>query len=153
MKTRKATKKDLEKLVYLSEKMTEFHSSFDPYYDIYTKYEDIRKFFEEQLNKKNFLYVVTENDKKEIVAFASAKIISIPKTRAPKIGVLVENFVLKEYRGKGVGLGQLGYRMKWFKNNKVKYVEMTVDARNKKALSLWKKQGFENYQIKLKKTL
>ena len=153
MKTRKATEKDLNKLVFLSKKMTEFHSDIDPYYDIYTKYENEEEFFTDQLKKKNFLYIVTENEKREIVAFASAKIISIPKTRAPKIGVLIENFVLKEYRGKGIGLAHLNYRMEWFKKNKVKYVEMTVDARNKKALSLWKKQGFENYQIKLKKNL
>lgn len=153
MKTRKATKKDLEAILELSDLMMKFHTSLDPYYDIYTKYEDSREYYKAQLDKKDTLYVVTENENKEIVAFASAYIISMPKTRAPKIGVLVTNFVKKAYRNKGVGTEQFNYRMNWFKKHGVKYVEMNVDARNKNVLALWKKFGFKNYQVKLKMDL
>jgi len=150
MKTRKATKKDLEAILALSDLMVKFHTNFDPYYAIYTKYEDPKEFYKKQLAKKNTLYVVTENDKKEIVAFASAYIISIPKAKAPSIGVLVANFVKEKYRGMGIGTKQFTYRIDWLKRHHVKYVEMNVDARNKKALALWKKYGFKDYQVKLK---
>lgn len=153
MKTRKATKKDLEAILELSSLMLKFHSKLDPYYDIYSKYEDHREYYKAQLEKKNTLYVVTENEDKEVVAFASAYIISMPKTKAPKIGVLVTNFVKDKYRGKGIGTEQLNYRMNWLKQHGVKYVELNVDARNKKALALWKKFGFKDYQIRLKMDL
>lgn len=153
MKTRKATKRDLGAILELSDLMMKFHTSLDPYYDIYTKYEDAREYYQAQLEKKGTLYIVTENENKEIIAFASAYIISIPKTKAPKIGVLVTNFVKKEYRGRGVGTEQLNFRMNWLKKHGVKYVELNVDARNKKAIQLWKKFGFKDYQLKLKMDL
>jgi len=153
MKTRKATKNDLEAILAISDLMLKFHSNFDPYYDIYTKHEDSREYYQKQLEKKDRLYIVTENEKGEIVAFASTYIISIPKTKAPKIGVLVTNFVKEDYRGKGIGTEQFKCRMDWLKQQNVKYVEMNVDANNKKALALWKKYGFKDYQVKLKMDL
>jgi ribosomal protein S18 acetylase RimI-like enzyme len=150
MKIRKATSKDLDAIVELSDLMLKFHSDFDPYYSIYSKYEDHKQYYSDQLKKKDALYVVAENDKKEIVGFASAYMVSMPKTKAPKIGTLVTNFVKKEYRGKGFGTAMFNFRMDWLKKNKVKHVEMRVDAHNKKALRLWRKYGFKDYQIGLK---
>ena len=152
LKIRKARKKDLESILCLGDKLVQFHNNFDPYYTVYSKYEDSREYYQEQLTKKDTLYVVAEVGG-NIVGFASCYIISIPKTKAPKIGVLVANFVQKEFRGKGVGTKLYNFRMNWFKKQKVSFVEMNVDARNKKALKLWKKFGFEDYQIKLKKKI
>lgn len=153
MKIRKATSNDLESVLELSELMMKLHISFDVYYDIYTKYEDARKYYKEQLAKRGLLYVVAEDENKKIVAFASAYTISIPRTKAPKIGILVTNFVKEEYRGRGIGTMLYEYRMNWFKQKNVKYVEMNVDVRNTKALKLWKKYGFKEYQVKLKMEL
>jgi ribosomal protein S18 acetylase RimI-like enzyme len=149
---RKATIKDLDSILELSDQLLQFHNQLDSYYTIYSKYEDHQEYYKDQLTKKGTLYIVAEKDK-QIVGFASAYIISIPKTRAPKIGVLVANFVKKEFRGKGIGSALYQFRMKWFNKQKVQFVEMNVDARNKKALKLWKKFGFEDYQVKLKKKI
>ena len=149
---RKATIKDLDSILELSDQLLQFHNQLDSYYTIYSKYEDHREYYQEQLTKKDTLYIVAEMDG-NIVGFASCYIISIPKTKAPKIGVLVANFVQKEFRGKGVGTKLYNFRMNWFKKQKVSFVEMNVDARNKKALKLWKKFCFEDYQIKLKKKI
>jgi len=153
MKTRKATLEDLDSVVTLSDMMVKFHADLDPYYAIYSKYEDAREYYKKQLTKEGTLFVVTENDDGEIVAYASAYIISIENTDAPKIGVLVANFVRDEFRGKGIGTAQHDFRMNWFKENGVTYAEMSVDARNAHALGLWKSKGFTEYQIKLKKEL
>ena len=153
MKIRKATKKDLDGILELAELMLDFHYGLDPYYKIYSKYEDPREFYSEHLQKKNVRYVVAEDSNGNLVGFASASITSIPRTKAPKIGTLIANFVRKEYRGKGIGTKLLKERMKWFKENNVKYVEMSVDVRNKKAIALWKKNGFKDCQVRLRKDL
>ncbi len=153
MKIRKATTRDLNSILELSNEMMKFHSNLDDYYEIYSKYEDHKEYYKEQLKKKDTLYVVAEDDTKNIVGFASCYIISIPKTKAPKIGVLVTNFVRKQFRGHRAGTSMLNFRIDWLKKQKVKFLEMNVDARNKSALKLWRKNGFVDYQIKLKKTL
>ncbi len=153
MQIRKATRNDLEGIVRLSEEMLDFHCSLDPYYGIYRAHEDSSEFYKGELQKKDRLYLVAENGNGGIVGFASASITSIPDTNAPSIGILITNFVSKPYRGKGIGTAFHEKRMAWFKEQNVKHVEMNVDARNVKALEIWKKIGFKEYQIKLKKDL
>lgn len=153
MKIKKATVKDLNDILELASLMLDFHYKMDPYYKIYEKYEDHREFYKSQLNKKNVQFLIAKNDEGEAVGFGQASIISMPKTRAPKIGKLISIFVKPEKRGKGAGRKIFENQMSWLKENKVKYIEMHVDARNKKALALWKKQGFKDYQINLKMDL
>lgn len=153
MNIRKATQDDLESIVWLSEEMLDFHCSLDPYYGIYRAYEDSTEFYKEELQEEHKLYLVAENEGGDIVGFASASITSMPDTDAPSIGILVTNFVSEPYRGKGVGTAFHEKRMTWFREHNVKHVEMSVDVRNTKALEMWKKSGFEEYQIKLKKDL
>jgi ribosomal protein S18 acetylase RimI-like enzyme len=153
MKIRKATKKDLDGILELADLMLDFHYKMDSYYKIYSKYENPREFYESHLKKKNVRYVVAENTDGELIGFASASVTSIPRTKAPKVGALITNFVKKEYRGKGIGTKLFKDQMKWLKENNVKHVEMSVDVRNKKAIILWKKYGFEDYQVRLRKDL
>lgn len=153
MKIRKAQKKDIEQILVLSSELLDFHYNFDKYYKVYEKYEDHREYYLGQLKKKGTLYLVAENEKKEIVAFASGYIISMGKSKAPKIGVLVANFVRKDSRKKGIGSALFTSLLDWFKKNNIKYIEMSVDSKNKKALNLWRKNGFKDYQVKLKKDL
>lgn len=40
MKIRKATKKDLDGILELADLMLTFHYKMDPYYKLYSKYED-----------------------------------------------------------------------------------------------------------------
>jgi len=49
IKIKKATVKDLDNILELSKLMMEFYHKIDPYYTIYSKYEDHREFYEGQL--------------------------------------------------------------------------------------------------------
>ncbi len=148
-----ASLEDLENVLHLSEKMLNFHINLDPYYGIYSKYEDHREYYSDQLKKEDVLYIIAKNEKNKIVGLASGYITEIPETEAPRIGNLVSNYVETEYQNQGIGSYLHNYRMKWFLENNVKFVEMNVDASNKKALDLWRKKGFKDYQIKLRKDL
>lgn len=149
LRFKKATIEDLSEVLKLSDKMLKFHNDLDPYYGIYSKYEDHGEYYREQLNKKNVLYLIVYNGNTAI-ALASASIVEMEGTDAPKIGHLVSNFVEDDYRGLGIGTRLLEYRMDWFRKNNVKHAEMSVDARNADALRLWQSKGFYPYQITLK---
>ncbi len=153
MKIRKANIKDLDGILELADLMLDYHYKMDKYYKIYSKYEDARKFYRDQIKDKKRHFMVAENEKKELVGFASGSIISIPKTKAPKIGNLIAIFVKKEYRRKKNGGELFEAMLKWLKDKNVKHVEMSVDARNKNGVNLWKKFGFQDYQLRLKMDL
>jgi len=153
IKIKKATIKDLDDIVGLAGLMLDFHESFDKYYTIYSKYEDHKEFYKNQLQKKNAQFLIAKDKNGEAVGFGQSSIISMPKTKAPKIGKLISIFVKPEYRDKKIGKVIFEQQMEWLKKNKVKYIEMHVDARNKKSLALWKKYGFKDYQINLKMDL
>ena len=153
IKIKKATAKDLDDVLKLAGLMLDFHNKIDSYYTIYSKYEDHKEFYEGQLKKKNVRFVLAKDEKGKPVGLGQASIISMPKTRAPKIGHLTSIFVKKEYRSKGIGKEIFKDIMSWFKKENVKYVELHVDARNKKGLKMWKKLGFKDYQINLKMEL
>ncbi len=140
----------MDAIVGLAGLMLDYHCEMDKYYGIYSKYEDARKFYKDQLKSKNRRFIVAENEKKELVGFASGTVISIPKTRAPKIGTLIAVFVRKEYRGEKIGEKLFKEMLKWFKSEKVKHIETSVDARNKRSVKLWKRFGFGDYQLRLR---
>lgn len=153
IKIRKANLKDLDGIVDLAGLMLDYHCKMDKYYGIYSKYEDMKKFYKDQLKSKDRRFIVAENEKKELVGFASGSIISMPKTKAPKIGTLIAVFVRKEYRGKRIGEKLFREMLKWFKREKVKHIETSVDARNRRSVKLWKKFGFNDYQLRLRMDL
>lgn len=153
IKIKKATVKDLDDILELAGLMLDFHHKLDKYYTIYSKYEDHKDFYKEMLSKKDTLFVLAKNEDGDTIGFGQASIISIPKTRAPKIGKLTSVFIKEEYRKQKVGTKIFNSLMYWFKKEKVKYVELHVDARNKKGLSMWKKLGFKDYQVNLKMEL
>ena len=153
IKIKKATIKDLNDVLELAGLMLDFHDEIDPYYTIYSKYEDHKEFYEGQLKKKNVRFVLAKNEDGEAIGLGQASIISIPKTRAPKIGKLTSVFVKEEYRKQKIGTKIFDSLMEWFKKENIKYVELHVDARNKKGLKMWKKLGFKDYQTNLKMEL
>ena len=43
-----------------------------------------------------------------------------------------------------------GELIKWFRENDIKYIELSVDSRNKIGVKTWKKFGFKEYIKKMK---
>src|SRR3990167_3711162 len=146
---KKATKKDVNDILELANLMLDFHHRIDPYYTIYSKYEDSKEFYRKQLGRKGVRFVLVVDSSGKNIGFGHASITSIPKTRAPKLGKLIAIFVKKKYRNKGIGSKIFRDLMQWLEKSNVKHVELHVDSRNRKTILLWKKLGFKDYQINL----
>ena len=53
----------------------------------------------------------------------------------------------------GVADKFLSHIFKWFKEKKIKEVELTVLEKNKQARDAWKKYGFREYTLRLRKKI
>jgi GNAT superfamily N-acetyltransferase len=152
VKIRKATMQDLKSIVKLAKKLDEFHIKLDGYYGIYYDYENHEEFYKKNLSDKNKIYYIASVDGKD-VAFGGASFIDIGEKGAPKIGKMIANFVMKKYRGLGIGKKLVKKRESWLKKNGVDYIETTIDFRNKENIENFKKGGYEKYQIKMLKRI
>ena len=59
-------------------------------------------------------------------------------------GYIGAMYIEEKYRSKGVGKLILDEFIKWFKENDIKDVRIKVYQKNKKAIEVYKKMGFEN---------
>ncbi len=97
------------------------------------------KQFEEIFKNKSNIIVIAEYDSK---AVGIIDYISYKKGKL-KIGSLGNAFVLKEYRGKGIGSKLADYVVNKLKKQKCKFIRSAVRVNNKKAQKFWKKRGFK----------
>ncbi len=150
---RKATNKDLSKLMELIKDVVDYHYKIDKYYKPFSKYKGLDKYAEGQLKDKNVKMLVAENNG-EIIGRIVGIIIKAPPYITPKkIGNIDDAFIKENYRNKEIGKKLINELFKWFKEKKIKHIELSVDARNNIGIKAWKKFGFYDYRIEMKKDL
>ena len=89
--------------------------------------------------------LVAEEDGKPIGAIFGEKI----TTFYPHAATIRSFFVAKGQRGKGVGKALFSLCMAGMKKSGITNVSLHVDAKNKKALSVYKKAGFKPFRLLL----
>ncbi len=148
---RKATVRDLDEIVKLNKKVADYHRKIDKYYKPSSKVGvDFRKYMAGLIRKKNGLVLVAEADGK-MVGYFAAKIEKPSPIFSPKrIGKISRAFVLEEYRRLGIGKMAVKEILKWFRKNKIKHIEISVDARNEIGIRFWKKLGFKEFMKKMR---
>lgn len=148
---RKATKKDVKGICKINDELADYHTRIDSYY---SPAKNVRKSFKDKLvkciNKKDFLILVAV-DKNKIVGYFVSEIIEGKGYKVEKrIGYLHTAYIAEDYRRMGIGKEIYDLTKFWFKKNKIKYIELTVDSRNKIGNSAWNKLGFKEYMKKMK---
>lgn len=111
--------------------------------------KNILKYFSE-LHHSRFL-VAVEGTK--IIGYVMGAIESNPHVIKSKAGSIKSFFVTKEFRGKGIGKQLNKALVEWFKKKKCDHLELDVYDGNKKTISMYKKWGFKEVLIKLKKKI
>ena len=114
---------------------------------------DWEKYISKFLYKKHKLFLVSV-DKNKIVGFMIARIIFHKEGKKiyPE-GKLSEIFVTENYRGKGIAEAMWQQALKWFKDNKVKVLQLHVFAGNTKPIAIYKKWGFKPMGIIMKRKI
>lgn len=70
-----------------------------------------------------------------------------------KLGYISDLFIDEKYRRKGVSSEFQKRAFKWFKTKGIKYAEIAVYPANKKAVNIYRKWGFNDFHLILRKKL
>jgi ribosomal protein S18 acetylase RimI-like enzyme len=146
-------KNDTEALRALLKAMVEYHAAIDRYYKPFSEYKNIDEEIDGWLKDKNMRLLGAEVNGK-LVGYARLAVESAPDyAAAKKIGVVYDLFVSEQYRRRGIANALFVEALEWFEKKKVKYIELSVDARNESGIVLWKKLGFFPYKLRMRKDL
>lgn len=115
--------------------------------------ELFRKFVEKNIRSKNGeIYVVEVDDK--LVGYSLIYIKdNIPVFEIEKLGCISDLYVKKEYRMKGISSKLKDETIKWFKKKGIKDLCLTIYPLNEHAYSIYKKWGFFDFHLEMRKRL
>lgn len=153
MTIRNFKKSDLESVFRLAKAMIDYHHQLDSYYKPANEFRNLKKYAEEWLKEKDTQVLVAE-EAGEVIGYSRVGIIKAPDYAVPKsIGFVYDVLVAKPYRRQGVGEQLFKEALNWLKKNKVRQIELNVDARNNAGINFWKKFGFFEYKLRMRKDL
>lgn len=151
---RKATTKDYEQLRSMStDFLFEEYNRFDK--DINREYPRacLPKRLKKNLKSKKVILFIAL-DKGKAVGFIGGEIEkAYTFWRFKEAGYLFQLYVIPSYRRRGVGKELTKTILNWFKKRKIKWIKLHVYANNPRAHSLYKKLGFKDFMIELKKVV
>ena len=111
------------------------------------------KYLKKNIQGRNGLVLVAEDNGKLIAYNLSYIKDNIPVFAMKKIGAIADLFVDEKYRGKGISSEFKKRVFEWFKSKKMKHVEIALYPQNKRAFSIYKKWGFKDYHIALRREI
>ncbi|MEK7192279.1 MAG: GNAT family N-acetyltransferase [Patescibacteria group bacterium] len=153
MTIRITKKQDLAAILEMARAMVDYHHELDPYYKPSSALADLESHAEEWLEDPNMILIVAENSGKIVGYFRCATEEAPFYSKAKKIGTVADVFVAREYRRKGAASQMFEKALEWFKKKKVQNIELNVDFRNTGAIAVWKKMGFFEYKLRMRKDL
>jgi ribosomal protein S18 acetylase RimI-like enzyme len=143
---RKATAKDAEAVSLLWAEYFDFHHNLDKAYKRKKSSEkDIANYLVKTVKQSdNFIYVA--EDKKKLVGFIWAEILSKPPHfELRSFGQVSDIAVTQSYRHRGIAQQLLRKAMEWFRTKKIKHVEARVLLANPLSSGFWTNTGFEPF--------
>ena len=149
MEIRKAKLKDITQITNYGLELLKYHQGIDLYFtpDKNAK-EFYQKLFKKFIYSKNSNLLVAE-DCGKIIGYALGGIHPrMPIFKIKRIGSINDIFIIKKFRKTGISKLFLIEMKKWFKNKKIKYIELSVHIENKIGKKVWLRYGFEDYMLK-----
>ncbi len=154
MQIRKAKIKDVPRIAEMAVDFNRYLDGIDRYCPLS---KNLKKLFLDYFRKnvyssKSLLLVAAEGGK--IFGFALAKIQKTPLMWDKRpYGDISHMYIEKKYQRMGLADKFLSQIYNWFKGKKIKEVELTVLEKNKQARNAWKKYGFREYTLRLRKKI
>ncbi|MBU0898971.1 MAG: GNAT family N-acetyltransferase [Nanoarchaeota archaeon] len=158
---RKARLKDVPEIVKLWEEFGEEHieittknNAKSEYQEKKTNAKDIwEKWIRKSIRSKNSLVAVAEFERK-LIGYVLSNIKKTPPVyKIDTFGYISDLFVKKQYRGSGISSKFKDESFKWFKEKGLKHSMIGVYSDNPHAHFIYKKWGFVDSEISMKKKL
>lgn len=154
MKVLKATKVHLHELAQLERQYMEHHVALDDYFAFKenmteTWLEYAHRIIDSALDE---MLVAVEDD--QIVGYMTGHIRKkVPIYQIEEVGQIGDNFVLPQYRRRGIFTQLLKAMLEWMRNQGIKHVEHPIAVKNAVGRIAWKKRGFEDLYVMTKKRI
>jgi GNAT superfamily N-acetyltransferase len=154
MQVRKAKIGDVPRIAAMAVDFNRYLDNIDLYYPLS---KDMKRLLLDYFRKNTYssrsLLLVAFDDKK-LFGFALAKIRKTPLIwdRRP-YGFISHMYLEKKYQRMGIADKFLSQIYIWFRGKKIKEVELTVLEKNMQARNAWKKYGFREYTLRLRKKI
>jgi ribosomal protein S18 acetylase RimI-like enzyme len=149
---REATNKDLESLSKLGHKLSKYEAGCDSKLKIKILTVRQKKLeFTKKLKNQNTKIMVAESDN-NLIGYCLGIIEKPNNFDINKIGHINSYFVDDKFRRKSVGKKLIIGMLNWFKKRRIKVVELGVLHANI-SKEIWKKIGFQDYYIKMRKLI
>jgi len=155
LKIRLAVKKDINNIVGLYREFSDYHHKLDP--DYWSKSSKlIDRFFklnvlDKKIGKRNSRILLVEFDKNLIGYFIAYYTKTPPMISYVRMGHISHGFIKKDFRKSGIGRIVLEEIFAWFKENKVQIVELDVSIGNELGVNSWRRMGFRESGIRMRK--
>lgn len=162
IRIRKAMRKDVGLLVELWKEFMNYHD------DVVIKVrpdlkehlakdrkgaENFKGFVSGKIKDKNAIVLIAEVDGKT-AGYSLAYIKdNVPVFKVKKLGYLSDLFVRKEFRGLHISTKLVNEAIEFFKKNKMKFVSIAVYNDNEYARNIYKKWGFKEFHVELRKKI
>ena len=155
LEIRKATLKDIPKIMEMQETMLEDERKYMR--SLVRKGRMVsypKKEIKEIITSPNCYFTIAEINKKPIgCGFARIEKAHEDWYKYSKLGYLGLLYVKKEFRRRGIAKALQEERIKWLKSKGIKMVVNKIIAKNRPSLNLQRKQGFKPYIIKMYKII
>lgn len=151
---RKFKKEDLSQVLEMVREMVLYHNQLDPFYRTPADMKNLSKNISGWLKERRERVLVAEQDGK-IIGYVRGSIGRRPYyVREREVVVLIDDlFVKKTHRRQKAGEQLLKELFHWFSEKKATTAMLYVDARNESAIKFWKKMGFVEFTLRMKKSL
>lgn len=157
MKIRKANLKDIPEITKLGEKLWNYHDKNFKEALMFNKRKGsagklFSGFVKKNIKSRNGLVLVAVDE--GIVGYCIGFIKkNTPIFACEKVGYISDLYINEKYRGKGVSSGFKKIVFNWFKKKKLKQAEIAAYPHNKPAVPIYKKWGFNDYHLILRKKI
>lgn len=163
MKIRKATLKDIPGLILLWRGQGKYHQK------LVAKNKDEREqlvlaknaektyknWIKKLIQSRNGFVLVAQGNDGKIIGCCVNKIETnkTPIFKIKKLGHISELYIIPRYRKKGIASLLKKNAFEWFKKKGLSYASLGVRPKNKQAWNIYKKWGFFEYRIEMRKKL
>ena len=111
------------------------------------------KYIRKHLRSKNSIVFIAEVNGNPVGYNINAIKDNIPVFKVEKLGHFFEIFVRKEFRCMKISSKFKDLAFKWFRKNGIKHISMFVNKENKQAHSIYKKWGFYDFNIEMRRKI
>lgn len=150
---RNFSRNDISAIAGLMRRMADFHHALNSEYKAGEEYRNLEEEIEGWLSEPNILVFLAEENGKA-VGYMRISVEPAPAyLNEKKIGMVDDVFVDGAYRRQGMAEALFTKAREWFSKKGVHSIELNADVHNEGAIALWKKLGFEERKLRMRKVV